>query len=56
LEDLFTGEIDPSRFIGDDPVILEHLEEILDELGGSKKARDLETLAFHLLTMPSIEA
>ena len=55
LEELFTGEIDPSRFVGDDPVILAHLEEILDELGTSKKARDLETLAFHLLTMPSIE-
>ena len=52
LEELFTGEIDPSHFVGDDPVILEHLEEILDELGSSKKARDLETLAFHLLTMP----
>lgn len=56
LEELFTGEIDPSHFVWDDPVILEHLEEILDKLGDSKKARDLETLAFHLLTMPSIEA
>jgi len=36
-------------------VILKHLEEILDELGTSKKAKDLETLAFHLLTMPTIE-
>ncbi|HNW95616.1 MAG TPA: hypothetical protein PKL60_05450 [Anaerolineaceae bacterium] len=56
LEELFTGEIDPSHFVWDDPVILEHLEEILDKLGDSKKARDLETLAFHLLTMPLIEA
>lgn len=55
LEDIFSGEIDPSRFVGDDPVILKHLEEILDELGTSKKAKDLETLAFHLLTMPSLE-
>ena len=55
LEDIFSGEIDPSRFVGDDPVILKHLEEILDELGTSKKAKDLETLAFHLLTMPTIE-
>ena len=31
------------------------LEDILEELGDSKKARDLESLAFHLITMPVIE-
>jgi hypothetical protein len=56
LEDLFSGKLDPACFVGNDPVILAHLEEILDELGSSKKARDLETLAFHLVTMPIIES
>lgn len=55
LEDLFSGKLDAACFVGNDPVILAHLEEILDELGSSKKARDLETLAFHLVTMPIIE-
>ncbi|MFZ3070345.1 MAG: hypothetical protein WA110_04390 [Anaerolineaceae bacterium] len=55
LEDIFSGDMDPYRFVGDDPVIRLHIDEILEELGDSKKARDLETLAFHLLTMPLIE-
>lgn len=38
-----------------DKVIKAHIDEILEDLGTSKKARDLETLAFHLLTMPVIE-
>ena len=38
-----------------DTVIKAHIDEILEDLGASKKARDLETLAFHLLTMPVIE-
>jgi hypothetical protein len=38
-----------------DTVIKGHIDEILEDLGASKKARDLETLAFHLLTMPVIE-
>lgn len=37
-----------------DPTIKIHIEEILAELGTSKKARDLETLAFHILTLPEI--
>lgn len=37
-----------------DPIIKIHIDEILAELGTSKKARDLETLAFHILTLPEI--
>lgn len=37
-----------------DPIMKIHIEEILAELGNSKKARDLETLAFHILTLPEI--
>jgi len=40
----------------DDPVIRSHIEEIVEQLGDSKKARDVETLAFHLITMPIIES
>jgi hypothetical protein len=38
-----------------DKVIKTHIDGILEDLGDSKKARDLETLAFHLITMPVIE-
>ncbi|MEL7625661.1 MAG: hypothetical protein AAGU15_02240 [Anaerolineaceae bacterium] len=46
---------DFNSIIEKDPVIKSHIDEILEDLGTSKKARDLETLAFHLLTMPVIE-
>ncbi|MGV8050457.1 MAG: hypothetical protein AB2L21_08980 [Anaerolineaceae bacterium] len=55
LGDMFDGDVDPYDYVGDDPVIRSHIDEILDELGDSKKARDLETFVFHLLTMPFIE-
>jgi len=37
-----------------DPMIKTHINEILADLGNSKKAKDLETLAFHILTLPEI--
>jgi DNA-binding NarL/FixJ family response regulator len=40
--------------LDNDPIIKVHMDEILAELGTSKKARDLETLAFHILTLPEI--
>lgn len=55
LDELINRESDPSLYLESDPVIKSHIEEIFSELGQSKKPRDLETLAFHLLTMPSIE-
>lgn len=44
-----------NSILENDKVIKGHIDEILEDLGTSKKARDLETLAFHLLTMPVIE-
>ncbi|MEA4812004.1 MAG: hypothetical protein VB108_05500 [Anaerolineaceae bacterium] len=55
LNDVFKGEADPYRYIDEDAMIQEHITEILAELGNSKKAKDLETLAFHLITMPMID-
>jgi DNA-binding NarL/FixJ family response regulator len=55
LKEIFNGESDPYKYINEDTMIQEHLTEILAELGNSKKAKDLETLAFHLITMPAID-
>lgn len=56
VEDLFSGEETSLLLLQDDPKITKKLDKIIDDLGsGSKKARDIETLAFHLLTMPLIE-
>jgi DNA-binding NarL/FixJ family response regulator len=54
LPDLFTSKETPYSFINEDPVIKARLDDILEQLGNSKKARDLESLAFHLITMPVI--
>ena len=54
LSDILSGEVDLFSYIPESPIIRGHFEEILEELGTSTKARDMETLAFHLLTMPEI--
>ncbi|MDD2521529.1 MAG: hypothetical protein PHW11_01730 [Anaerolineaceae bacterium] len=55
LSELLDENQDFNSILENDPVIKAHIDEILEDLGTSKKARDLETLAFHLLTMPVIE-
>lgn len=55
LSDLLDENQDFHSILENDWVIKSHIDEILEDLGTSKKARDLETLAFHLLTMPVIE-
>lgn len=55
LEALFSGTVNPYEYLNNDPVISTRLDDILAKLGSSKKAKDLEALAFHLLTMPVIE-
>lgn len=54
LSDIISGEVDLFSYIGENPIIRSHFEEIMEQLGTSKKARDLETLAYHILTMPEI--
>ena len=56
LTDILSGEADLFSYIGDSPIIRSHFEEIIEQLGTSKKAKDLETLAYHLITMPEIIA
>ena len=54
LNELAQDQDDIIAYLEDDPVIKLHIDEILAELGTSKKAKDLETLAFHILTIPEI--
>lgn len=54
LDELLSGEVEPSAYLGRHPAINERLKAIIAGLEHSKKARDLETLAFHLLTMPEL--
>ena len=55
VADLVSGEETSLLLLQDDPKITRKLDKIIKDLGTGKKARDLETLAFHLLTMPVIE-
>lgn len=54
LTEILSGEVDLFSYIGDSPIIRSHFEEIINQLGTSKKAKDLEALAYHLITMPEI--
>jgi DNA-binding NarL/FixJ family response regulator len=55
LDEIIGGEIEPSAYLGDNPLVVNHLHSIVSQLNGSPKARDIETLAFHIFTMPEIE-
>ena len=55
LDEILGGEIDPATYLGNNELILNHLRGIVSQLNGSPKARDIETLAFHIFTMPEIE-
>lgn len=57
LEELLKGETAPSEALGNNPLALAHLQRIIDDLkaSSSRKAKDMETLAFHVLTMPEME-
>lgn len=54
LTDVIAGEVDLFSYIGDSVIIKNKFKEIMQELGPSKKAKDMETLAYHMLTMPEI--
>lgn len=54
LNDLANDKNEILAYLENDPMIKIHMDQILRELGTSKKARDLETLAFHILTLPEI--
>jgi len=54
LSEILSGEVDLFSYIPENPIIRSHFTEIIEELGSSTKARDMETLAYHILTMPDI--
>jgi len=55
LDEILRGEVDPTAYLGSNELVLDHLRDIISQLKGSSKARDIETLAFHIFTMPEIE-
>jgi hypothetical protein len=41
-------------YFGNEPLILSHIQKIRTAGKSSVKAHDLETLAFHIITMPEM--
>jgi hypothetical protein len=57
LDDVLSGSVDPEQYFGSHPAVISYLKLTLEHLKrtGSKKAKNKETLAFHLFTMPDIQ-
>jgi hypothetical protein len=57
LDDVLSGTVDAEQYFGRHPALINYLKNTLDHLKrtGSKKAKNKETLAFHLFTMPYID-
>ncbi len=57
LDHVLSGSIDPEQYFGGHPAVINYLKLTLEHLRrtGSKKAKNKETLAFHLFTMPDIQ-
>jgi DNA-binding NarL/FixJ family response regulator len=54
LKDLLSDDLEPEAYFGHNPQILSFFKAIREEFKGSGKSRDMETLAFHLLSAPEI--
>ncbi|MBL7162783.1 MAG: hypothetical protein ISS57_09280 [Anaerolineales bacterium] len=56
VRDLLSGEMPIEFFLGDNPIILSHFRKIIENIGEQEqsKAKNMETLAFHLLTRPMV--
>jgi DNA-binding NarL/FixJ family response regulator len=54
VKDLLKDEASLQSFFGNQPLLLAHIEKIRATKKHSVKARDLETLAFHIITMPEM--
>ncbi len=54
LGEILSEEVDLFSYIPESPIIRKRFSEIIEQLGSSTKAKDMETLAYHLITMPEI--
>ncbi len=54
VKDILTDDEEMRSYFADQPLIRAHVEKIREEGKGSIKAHDLETLAFHIITLPEI--
>lgn len=55
MEEIVKGEVDPAEYLGAQFAQIPQVQEVIRKAAGRKKGKDLETLAYHILTMPAIE-
>lgn len=54
VKDILNDEDSLRSYFGDQPLILSHIQKIRSARKNSVKVQDLETLAFHIITMPEM--
>ncbi len=54
VKDIINDDEALKSYFADQPLILSHIAKIREEGKGSIKAHDLETLAFHIITLPEM--
>jgi DNA polymerase I-like protein with 3'-5' exonuclease and polymerase domains len=55
IKDILSDDAFVKEYFGDYDLILGYIDQIRKESKGSGKSKDMETLAFHMLTMPEIK-
>ena len=54
IMDIFEDEVLLQDYFGDSELIMSYIESIKKEMGDKKKPKGMETIAFHMITMPEI--
>lgn len=54
IMDIFEDEALLQDYFGESELIMSYIEAIKEEMGGKKKPKGMETIAFHMITMPEI--
>ncbi len=54
LEEIRSGEVDPAEYFGEQFARLPQVQAAIKSAAQNRKGKDLETLAYHILTMPAI--
>jgi DNA-binding NarL/FixJ family response regulator len=55
IKDILSDDEFVKDYFGDYDLIMKYIDQIRKESKGSGKAKDMETLAFHMITMPEIK-
>jgi hypothetical protein len=55
LKDIMSNEDEIRNYLGNHELLITHFDKIKSEANNSNKTKGMETLAFHMLTMPELK-